>query len=108
MIVRLVEELSPELFELLSLPASPGAAVEVEVDVETGTSALVVRTLLSVLLPLTVTTVDVTCWVWLRTDFDSTTMESSDRVEIMSREDWLSLEDLEVKLSDDGDEVICD
>ena len=61
MIVRLVDGLNPELFELLSLPASPGAAVEVEVDVETATSALVVRTWLNVLLPLTVTIVDVTC-----------------------------------------------
>ena len=26
----------------------------------------------------------------------------------MSREDWLSLEDLEVDVSDDGDEVVCD
>ena len=60
-IVRLVEGLNPELFELLSLPASPGAAVEVDVEVETGTRALVVRTWLNVLLPLTVTIVDVTC-----------------------------------------------
>ena len=108
MIVRLVEELNSELFELLSLPASPGVAVEVDVDVETGTSALVVRTLLIVLLPLTVKIVDVICEVWLMTDFDSTTMELSDRVEMISREDWLSLEDIEVEMSDDGDEVVCD
>ena len=35
-------------------------------------------------------------------------MEWSDRVDIMSREDSLSLEDLEVDASDDGDEVVCD
>lgn len=61
MIIRLEDELNPELFESLSPPASPGAAVDSEVDVETGTRALVVKTWLNVLLPLTVTTVDVTC-----------------------------------------------
>ena len=35
-------------------------------------------------------------------------MEWSDRVDIMSREDSLSLEDLEVDASDDGGEVVCD
>ena len=75
MIIRLEDELNPELSESLSPPASPGAAVDSEVDVETGTRALVVKTWLNVLLPLTVITVDVTCWVLLRTDFDATTTE---------------------------------
>ena len=42
MIIRFEEELSPELLELLSPPLKPGDGVDVDVD--TGTTALVVKT----------------------------------------------------------------
>lgn len=68
MMIRFDDELSPELLELLSPPARPG--VGVVVDVDTGTSALVVRTCSRVWLPLTVWMVVTTRWVLLMTDFD--------------------------------------
>lgn len=107
MIVRFVDELSPELFELLLSPTNPGAAVEVEVEVETATRAPVVTTWLKVLLPLVVTTVVTTCWVLLRTDLDAKTTEESDRVDIIFREDLLSVDDLVVDVIDEADDGLC-
>lgn len=70
MMTRLEEELRPELFELLLPPAKPGAAVDVEVVVDTALSALVVRVWSKVELPLTVRIVVTTCCIALLTDVD--------------------------------------
>lgn len=70
MMTRLEEELRPELFELLLPPAKPGAAVDKDVEVDTGLSALVVRVWSKVELPLTVRIVVITCCVALITEFD--------------------------------------
>ena len=80
---RFEEELRPELLELLLPPARPGAAVDDEVDVDTATSALVVKTWSMVELPLTVRTVVTTCCVWLIIDLDRVIVDRSEAVESM-------------------------
>ena len=87
MMTRFEEELRPELFELVPLPAKPGAAVDEEVEVDTATSALVVKVWAKVELPLTVWTVVVTCWVLLMTDSDEVAVERSEVVDSVPVDD---------------------
>ena len=67
MMIRFEDGWSPELSEPLLEELRPGAAVEVEGELVTATTVLVVRTAVTVLLPLTVTTVVIICWVLLLT-----------------------------------------
>lgn len=69
MMMRFWEESRPDLLESLSFASRLGLLAET-VEVETGTKPLVVRTFVSVLLPLVVITVVVNCCVRLLTDFD--------------------------------------
>ena len=94
MMIRFDDELSPELLELLPPPAKPG--VGVVVDVDTGTSALVVSTCSRVWLPLTVWMVVTTCWDLLMTDVEGVPVVVclEDAVSLLAV-DVLSLEALE-------------
>ena len=83
MMTRFEEELRPELLELVLPPARPGAAVDDEVDVDTATSALVVKTWSKVELPLTVRIVVTTCCVPLITDLERVIVDRSEVVESM-------------------------
>ena len=84
--MRLDDASNPELPPPPELLAKVAATVLDVVDVDTATRARVVTVWLTVLPSLTVTIVDVTCWLLLTTDSDKTIREESDRVETTLRE----------------------
>lgn len=78
MMIRFCDESIPDLLEPLSLASRLGLLVEVAEEVEAGIRPLVVKTLVRVLLPLTVTTVVRNCCVRLLTDLDTVWVSTRD------------------------------